>query len=127
MEVFNILDNNRVSRGHLKIRHILEQNGFEWEEEYTVPELIASSGRELAFDFMVFDEDENIDFAIEVNGIQHYEAVDGFGGKKAFKRQKYNDKQKKLYCFNNKIPLVEVPYHDLGIVDIGYILEKAGI
>ena len=41
-----------VSRGHLRIRHILEENGFNWEEEYSFPDLVASSGRQLAFDFM---------------------------------------------------------------------------
>lgn len=115
------------SRGHLRVRHLLEENGFSWEEEYTFPNLVASSGRSLAFDFMVMDEDGNIDFAIEVNGEQHYEPVAAFGGKNKFKRQKYNDHQKELFCATNHIPLVEIPYWDLEIVDIGYILEKAGI
>lgn len=116
-----------ISRGHLKVRHILEENGFCWEEEYTFPDLVASSGRQLAFDFMVLDDDGNIDFAIEVNGEQHYKPVDAFGGKSKFKRQQYNDKQKRLYCVNNKIPLVEIPHWELEIADISYILEKAGI
>lgn len=116
-----------VSRGHLRIRHILEENGFNWEEEYSFPDLVASSGRQLAFDFMVMDDDGNIDFAIEVNGEQHYEPVAAFGGKNKFKRQQYNDHQKQLYCHNHGIPLVEIPYWELEIVDIGYLLEKAGI
>lgn len=116
-----------ISRGHLKVRHILEQNGFEWEEEFTFPDLVASSGRQLAFDFMVFDDDRNIDFAIEVNGEQHYEPVAAFGGNSKFKRQVYNDNEKKKYCLIKNIPFVEIPYWDLEIVDIGYILEKTGI
>lgn len=115
------------SRGHLKIRDILNMNGFEWEEEYTFSDLKASSGRSLAFDFMVFDEDGNIDFAIEVNGEQHYNPVAAFGGKPKFQRQVYNDKHKRMYCKANGIPLVEIPHWDLEIVDINYILERAGI
>lgn len=116
-----------VSRGHLKIRDILRDNDFVWEEEYTFPDLVASSGRPLAFDFMVFDEDHNIDFAIEVNGEQHYEPVAAFGGPKKFARQKYNDNQKRLYCQRHNITLIEIPYWELEEVNLDYIMKKAGI
>lgn len=115
------------SRGHLKVRDILTMNGFEFKEEYSFEDLVASSGRPLRFDFMVFDDGENIDFAIEVNGRQHYEAVSAFGGKKKFRSQKYNDNQKRRYCIKNNIPLVEIPHWELEIVDINYLMEKAGI
>lgn len=115
------------SRGHLKVRHILEESGFVWEEEYSFSDLIASSGRPLAFDFMVMDDDGNIDFAIEVNGEQHYEPVAAFGGPVKFHRQVYNDNQKREYCKRHGIPLVEIPYWELEIVNIAYLLEKAGI
>lgn len=117
----------KISRGHLKVRDLLAQNDFNWEEEYSFPDLVASSGRPLAFDFMVMDEDGNIDFAIEVNGEQHYEPVAAFGGKPKFKRQKYNDNEKRKYCSLNHIPLVEIPYWELEICNIEYIMEKAGI
>lgn len=116
-----------VSRGHLKVRDILRENDFVWEEEYTFPDLIASSGRPLAFDFMVFDEDYNIDFAIEVNGEQHYEPVSAFGGKTKFSRQVYNDNSKRAYCKKNKIILIEIPYWELEEVNLEYIMTKAGI
>ena len=115
-----------VSRGDLKVRDILRENDFIWEEEYIFPDLIASSGRPLAFDFMVFDEDENIDFAIEVNGEQHYEPVKAFGGDVKFARQKYNDTQKRKYCMLNHIRLIEIPYWELEEVNLDYIMEKAG-
>lgn len=115
------------SRGHLKVRDLLGENDFTWQEEYSFPDLIASSGRPLAFDFMVMDEDGNLDFAIEVNGEQHYEPVDAFGGKRKFKRQQYNDNEKRRYCNIHNIPLVEIPYWELDQCNIGYIMEKAGI
>jgi len=115
------------SRGHLRVRHILETNGFTWEEEYSFPDLVASSGRKLAFDFMVMDEDGNIDFAIEVNGEQHYKPVSAFGGAPKFKRQQYNDHQKDLYAHNHGFTIVWIPYWEIETVNIGYLLEKAGI
>ncbi len=118
-----------VSRGHLLVRDILEMNGFEWEEEYIFEDLKASSGWPLRFDFMVMTDDGEIDFAIEVNGEQHYEPVTAFGGKKKLARQKHNDAQKRIYCAKHNIPMVEIPYWDIerGKVDINYIMEKAGI
>jgi hypothetical protein len=34
--------------------------------------------------FVIFDDDDNIDFIIEYQGKQHYEASQKFGGKKGF-------------------------------------------
>lgn len=34
------------------------------------------------FDFAVFDDDGELDFLIEYQGRQHYEAVSKYGGKK---------------------------------------------
>ena len=116
-----------VSRGHLKVREILEMNGFEYEEEYSFPDLKASSGWPLRFDFMVFDDDGNIDFAIEFNGVQHYEAVTAFGGSKKLRGQQHNDNSKRIYCKKHDIPLVEIHYRDMDKVDIAYILERAGL
>ena len=118
-----------VSRGHLLVRDLLEMNGFEWEEEYIFDDLKASSGHFLRFDFMVLTDEGDIDFAIEVNGEQHYKPVTAFGGAKKLSRQKYNDAQKRQYCMKHGIPLVEIPYWDMekGIVDINYIMNKAGI
>lgn len=117
----------KISRGHLKVRDILGAADFEWEEEYSFSDLVASSGRPLAFDFMVMDGDGNIDFAIEVNGEQHYQPVEAFGGKRKFKHQSYNDNEKRRYCNIHNIPLVEIPYWELELVNLEYILEAAGI
>ena len=42
------------SRGHLKIRDILTMNGYNFEEEFSFSDLVASSGRPLRFDFIEF-------------------------------------------------------------------------
>lgn len=100
----------RASRGEIKIEDILTMNNIPFETEYTFPDLITSSGRPLRFDFAVFDDDGNVDYLIEYQGIQHYSAVDRFGGKKGLFRQKYNDNQKRIYCARNDIPLIAIPY-----------------
>lgn len=115
-----------ASRGEMKVSEILKMHNFRFKTEYSFPDLISSSGRPLRFDFAVFDDDGNIDFLVEYQGIQHYQPVKRFGGKKGLYRQKYNDNRKRIYCAKNDYPLVAVPYWDDNILDLDYLLEKAG-
>ena len=45
----------KASRGEIKIEEILKMAGLDFEEEYTFPDLVSSSGHPLRFDFCVFD------------------------------------------------------------------------
>lgn len=113
------------SRGELKIHEILERAGFKFQEEYIFPDLVSTSGRPLRVDFIVFDDNDNIDFGIEFNGKQHYEPRDCYGGKKGFQRQKFNDKLKSDYFKRHNIPLVSIPYWEEQFVDFDYIMNHA--
>ena len=112
------------SHGELKIEDILIANNLPYQIEYVFADLISSSGRPLRFDFAVFDDDGAVDFLIEYQGEQHYEAFKHFGGKKNLARQKYNDNQKRVYCTKKGIPLVAIPYWDYASLDYDYILNK---
>ena len=109
----------KASRGEIKIHEILEQNGMNFKEEYEFPGLKAPSGRPLRFDFAVFDDDGNLDFLIEYQGKQHYQAVSKFGGNRGLYQQKYNDNLK-------GITLIEVPYTEENIISYDYLMSKAG-
>ena len=115
----------RSSRGEIKIEEILDQAGLVYQEEYSFPDLVSSSGRPLRFDFAVFTDEGDLDFLIEYQGIQHYEAKSKFGGAKGLFRQKYNDTQKRNYCKVHNINLVIIPYQDEAIVDYDYIMKLA--
>ena len=90
----------RSSRGEIKIAEVLQAAGLNFQEEYIFPDLIAESGRPLRFDFCVFDDEGEIDFLIEYQGLQHFEPVD-FGGNgkqianRLFLDNVKRDKQKK--------------------------------
>ena len=116
----------RSSRGEIKIAEILEQNNINFEEEYSFPDLTTKSGRPLRFDFAVLDDEGHLDFLVEFQGIQHYQAKSKFGGSKGFYRQKYNDTQKRIYCMRNNIPLVAIPYWDEPRITYDYIMKAAG-
>ena len=56
------------SRGEIKIHEILEANGLRFKEEYSFPNLKSPNGKLLRFDFVIFDDDNYIDFIIEYQG-----------------------------------------------------------
>lgn len=116
----------RASRGEIKIEEILTKAGLNFQEEYSFPDLVSSSGRLLRFDFAVFDDNDELDFLIEFQGIQHYTAKSKFGGFSGLRKQQYNDMQKREYCAKHNIQLIAIPYWDEGRVDYDYIMKAAG-
>ena len=114
-----------ASRGEIKIHEILAAEGLMFKEEYSFPDLLSSSHNPLRFDFAVFDDNGDIDFLIEYQGIQHYEAKSKFGGSKGLYRQQYNDKQKRKYCLLHGYNLIVIPYWDEGRLDYDYIMKAA--
>lgn len=116
----------RASRGEIKIAEILAMNNLNFVEEYEIPGLISANGRPLRFDFAVFDDDGNLDFLIEFQGKQHYQAVSKFGGKRGLYQQQHNDNQKRRYCALHDITLIEIPYTEENLVNYDYIMQRAG-
>jgi hypothetical protein len=116
-----------MSRGEIKVKEILEMGGLLFEQQYIFPDLKASNGTPLRFDFAVFDDDGGLDFLIEYNGEQHYTAVAAYGGGRKLAQQKHNDAAKMRYCSKHNIPLVIIPYYDYEKMDLEYIFAAAGI
>lgn len=116
----------RASRGEIKIEEILKAAGLQFQEEYIFNDLLSNKGRPLRFDFCVFDDNGDIDFLIEYQGIQHYEAKSKFGGLSGLRKQQYNDMQKRVYCQKHDLTLVLIPYWDEGRLNYDYIMKAAG-
>ena len=116
----------RASRGEIKIEEILKEAGLNFKEEYSFPNLTSSNGRPLRFDFVVFDDDGYIDFIIEYQGKQHYEASPKFGGKKGLYQQQFNDNKKRRFCALQDFKLLEIPYTDENLISYDYIMKLAG-
>lgn len=114
----------RASRGEIKIQEILDNAGLNYQMEYSFPDLTSRSGRELRFDFAIFDDDNELLFLIEYQGIQHYKAKSIFGGVEGLRNQQFNDMQKREYCRQHDIILVAIPYIDEMRITYDYIMEK---
>ena len=116
----------RASRGEIKIEEVLRASGLTFKEEYSIPGLVSLNGHALRFDFAVFDDQGNVDFLIEYQGIQHYQPKSKFGGVSGLRKQQFNDMRKREYCKAHGITLVEIPYLDEGQITYDYIMKKAG-
>jgi hypothetical protein len=116
----------KSSRGEIKICDILDMAGLQYKEEYSFSDLVSSSGRPLRFDFAVFDDNGELDFLIEFQGIQHYEAKSKFGGYNGLRKQQHNDMKKREYCAKHGFHLIAIPYWDEPRIDYDYIMTAAG-
>ena len=119
-------DKMRASRGEIKIEEILKESGLIFKEEYSFEGLNSPNGRPLRFDFAIFDDDGNLDFLIEYQGKQHYEASQKFGGKRGLYQQQFNDNKKRRFCALNDIKLIEIPYTEENLISYDYIMKQAG-
>lgn len=116
----------RASRGEIKIEEILTEAGLPFKMEYSFPGLNSPNGRALRFDFVIFDDDGNIDFIIEYQGKQHYEASPKFGGKRGLYQQQFNDNKKRRFCALHDFTLIEIPYTEEHMITYDYIMHRAG-
>lgn len=116
----------RASRGEVKIEEILKEANLPFKMEYSFPDLKSDNGRPLRFDFVIFDDDGHIDFIIEYQGKQHYEASQKFGGKRGLYQQQYNDNRKRRFCALHGFNLIEIPYTEENLISYDYIMSRAG-
>jgi len=114
----------RASRGEIKIEEILTNAGLNFAEEYSFPDLLSSTGRPLRFDFAVFNDEGELDFLIEYQGVQHYQPKSKFGGYSGLRKQQFNDMQKREYCKKHGIILIAIPYTDEGRLNYDYIMNS---
>lgn len=111
------------SSGEDKVQIILSNLGFNFKREYTFKDLCSDKGRQLRFDFAIFDNDGCIKFLLECQGQQHYSPSNMFGGEEQFKRQKEHDELKRKYCINKNISFYIIPYWDYTKISEEYIQE----
>ena len=116
----------RSSRAEIKIEEILSNAGLNFKEEYSFPDLIGQNGHALRFDFAVFDDNDDLEFLIEYQGIQHYEPKEKFGGWSGLHKQQFNDMKKREYCKQHGYTLIAIPYTDEFLLSYDYIMNLAG-
>ena len=103
------------SRGEDAILKYLKEGNINHLPEYKIDD--CRNERPLPFDFAIFDNNNTLKALIEFEGIQHFEAVEHFGGDEQLKYTQHNDNIKRQYCTDNNIKLLEIPYWELENVE----------
>ena len=96
-------------KGEEYIKQYLQKNNISFNTQQKFSDLLGTGDGQLSYDFSIPDEKYGY-ILIEYNGIQHYEAVDYFGGEEQFKKQKEHDKRKRNYAKKHGYKLITVKY-----------------
>ena len=102
------------SRGEVSVKKTLIAMGISYQSECSF-DVKNADGNFLRWDFKI--DHFTTPLFIEYNGIQHYHAVDDFGGRQQLLRQRNHDKLKRNYCKKHEYPLLTIKYNDIVTVD----------
>lgn len=94
------------TKGEESIRIFLENHNIKFEQEKRFKDLKDKSY--LYYDFYL----PEYNLCIEYDGKQHFEAIEYFGGEKAFLETQKRDEIKNQYCRDNNIDLLRISYKE---------------
>lgn len=108
--------------GESIIRKILTKNVFNFGRQKSFDGCIYK--RKMRFDFVVYDDSNNILCLIEYQGLDHYPPVDKLHIKntkrynwKQYEINKIKDNMKVEYCKENNINLIVIPYWNMSKIE----------
>jgi hypothetical protein len=86
------------------IETILKDSAINYTPQYTFDD--CKNVYKLPFDFYL----PEYNICIEYDGEQHFRPVEWFGGEEGFIKRRKNDYIKTMYCLDNNIQLIRIPY-----------------
>lgn len=112
---------NRKSKSHGEclIENMLKREGIEYFKEFADGLKNPKTNRPLPFDFVI--PNNGVVLYVEIQGRQHYEAVNYFGGSEKYEERKINDRLKKKYAEDNGV-FIELDYREN---DLRLLKERA--
>lgn len=114
----------KVSLGEKAISSILASNNVEHIFQYTFKDCV--DNRPLPFDAAIIKDNE-LQCLIEYHGIQHFIAVEFYGGHEALQQTQRRDRIKRKYCKEHNIPLLEITYKEDLETQLCNFLNNLGI
>lgn len=101
----------KKSKGELIIRNFLLKKMIKFEQNKTFQN--CKNIFLLSFDFYLPDNN----MLIEFDGLQHFKAIDYYGGDMAHQKQKINDEIKNNFAKENNINLIRIPYMKINNIE----------
>ena len=106
------------SHGEKAIEKFLIENNISFNAQKRFTDCKDKSS--LPFDFYL----PELNAAIEYNGVQHYKAIEFFGGEKQLKCQQKHDSLKKEYCEKNNITFITIRYDENIENKLNFLLKE---
>ena len=92
---------------------------IKFQQQYEFKDCLTENGYPCKFDFAIFTDNNKLQCLIEYDGIQHFEESNW-----GLEQNQTRDRIKDIYCLQNKIPLIRIPYTDFSKINIEYINER---
>lgn len=109
------------SRGERLIADLLRKNNINFSQQYSFSDLKTKKNGILRFDFAIFKDNELYEL-IEFQGRQHYEGPDGtWSHSDSLETIRERDELKVKYCKEKNIPLLVIPYTEIGKINLQYL------
>lgn len=110
-----------LSHGEQIIQNILRELNIRYQAQKTFAQCInPKTNTKLRFDFYLPD----YNCCIEYDGVQHFIQRDKRWIHETLQQIQYRDKIKNIYCQNNNIHLIRIPYTELNKIDKDYLFDK---
>lgn len=114
------------SRGEYEIAQLLQQNNINYQNDIAFVELYKETGRKLRFDFILYDDENNLLRFVEFDGRQHTRGPDTalWAESDSLEVIQERDLIKNQFCLSHNYSLVRIPYTKLGKITIQDILGE---
>lgn len=110
------------SYGEIKIKKILQENSITFiHDKAYFQDLIGDNGFKLRYDFIVFDENDNVLEIIEFDGIQHFQETNYFHNN--LTENKKIDAIKNNYAKQHNYKLLRIPYNRIDDINFQTLFD----
>ena len=109
-----------ASSGEFKISQILSNANISFKKQVMFENCLDK--KQLRFDFGVYNDNDELLYLIEFDGIQHFEFTGGWNDEQNHEDTKRRDAIKNNYCFVNQIPLIRIPYYHQNSLSLNDLL-----
>ena len=113
------------SRGELEVENLLNSLNINFSTQYKVyiqqKEYEVTQLHPYYFDFAIFDNNNQLQYLIEYDGIQHFTAqgyTSAWNTQENLEKTQKRDAIKNQWCKENNIPLIRIPYTRLSTLNI---------
>ncbi|MBO7695553.1 MAG: hypothetical protein J6T10_23240 [Methanobrevibacter sp.] len=111
------------SNGEILIRQILKDNNINFKEQVTFKDFTSATKKRYAYDFGIYNSNNELIRLIEFDGKQHFYPIEFFGGEEELKETQRRDQLKNNYAKAHNIPLIRIPYTEINKITIDYLLK----